>query len=243
MEVLERPTFESETGKRIYQYVERHGTTDREAVREALELPDEAFRDHLERLTADGYLAERNGDLELKLDIGTEREYETEDVTYAIRPAREADFEQLVDVIQAVVDKRTYAVAEELVQELRYEDTVTRHNSVWSRVFFVATVDGYVVGWVHLDLPQVEKLRNTAQLTVGVREDYRGYGIAERLLDRALDWAEANDYRKVYNSLAETNMNAVTFLEAQGWEREAVREEHFTIDDRVVDEVMMAYRL
>jgi ribosomal protein S18 acetylase RimI-like enzyme len=108
-------------------------------------------------------------------------------------------------------------------------------------VFFVATVDGYVIGWSHLDLPHSDKLRETARLTVGVRKEYRGYGVGKRLLDRALSWAETNGYRKVYNSVARTNMNAVTFLERQGWHREAVRENHFTIDGEPVDEVMLAY--
>ena len=241
MQVLERPTFDSRESKGIYQYVERHGTTDRETVQNALGLGPETFDPSLEGLTSAGFIEERDGALSLVLDIGTAREYESDDLAYVVRPARDEDFEQLVDLIQDVTAGRTYAVAEELVQELRYEDTVTRHNNVWSRVFFVATVDEFAVGWTHLDLPHVDTLRDTAELTVGVREAYRGYGIGKRLLDRSLAWAQANGYRKLYNSVAATNMNAVTFLEAQGWDREAVREDHFTIDDRLVDEVMMAY--
>lgn len=239
--ILEQPGFESADSKRVYQYVERNGTAETDSVRDALNIPEAEFRSVVEELTEKEYLAEQNGTLALHLDIGAEREYETDDITYVVRPARDRDFEQLVGAIQDITDKRTYAVGEELADELRYENTVTRHNSVWSRVFFIATVDEYAVGWSHLDLPHSDKLRETAQLTVGVRDEFRGYGIGKQLLNRALEWAEANDYRKVYNSVAATNMNAVTFLEAQGWEREAVREDHFTIGDKQVDEVMLAY--
>lgn len=241
MEVLERPTFESDDSKRIYQYVERQGRADTDVLRETFDLSEEELQTQVDRLASKGYLRAEDGAVALELEIGTEQTFETKDVTYVVRPARNEDFEQLVSTIQAVTDRRTYAVGEELAMELRYEDTVTRHNNVWSRVFFVATVDDYVVGWSHLDLPQVDKLRNTAQLTVGTRSEFRGYGIGKQLLDRALAWAEANDYEKVYNSVAETNMNAVTFLEAQGWEREATRENHFTIGDQQVDEIMLAY--
>ena len=211
-----------------------------DAIGEKLDHPEDDVRDHVDAPTAAGYLEERNGSLALAVDVGVEREYDLEDVTYVIRPARNEDFEGVVDTTRAVTDKRIYAVGERLAEELRYDNTVTRYDSVWSRVFFVATVDEYVVGWSHLDLPQVEKLRHTAQLTVGVREDYRGYGIGKRLLQRALDWAETSGYRKVYNSVAETNVNAIAFLESQGWETEAVRDGHYTIGDKRVDEVMLA---
>jgi ribosomal protein S18 acetylase RimI-like enzyme len=239
--ILEQPGFKSADSKRVYQHVERNGTVETASVRDALDMPASEFRSAVDELTEQEFLTEQNGTLALRLDIGAEREYEADDITYVVRPARDEDFEQLVDTIQEITDRRTYAVGEELADELRYEDTVTRHNSVWSRVFFVATVDGYVVGWSHLDLPHSDKLRETARLTVGVRKEYRGYGVGKRLLDRALSWAETNGYRKVYNSVARTNMNAVTFLERQGWHREAVRENHFTIDGEPVDEVMLAY--
>lgn len=241
MPILERPTFESEDSKQIYQYVERRGTATLDEVQEALDISEETFESEVERLTDEGYLNEEDGQLGLELDIGSEETFETRDFSYAIRPAKDEDYELLVDLIRDVTSKRTYVVGENLAEELFYEDTVTRHNSVWSRVFFVATVDDRLVGWTHLDLPQMEKLQHTAQLTVGVHEDYRGYNVGAKLLDRALDWAESSDYRKVYNSVAATNMNAISFLEDQGWKREGVRENHYTIDGKPVDEVMMAY--
>jgi ribosomal protein S18 acetylase RimI-like enzyme len=132
-------------------------------------------------------------------------------------------------------------VAESIAERLLYEDTVMRHNTVESRVFFVATVNGDVIGWTHLNLPQNEKLQSAAKLTVGVREDFRKNGVGSQLLERALAWAEANGYGKVYNSVPSTNDEALAFLESNGWETEGIRRDHYTIGDRLVDEVMMAY--
>jgi ribosomal protein S18 acetylase RimI-like enzyme len=78
-------------------------------------------------------------------------------------------------------------------------------------------------------------------LTVGVREAYRQQGVGSQLLGRGLDWAEANGYQKVYNSVPMTNDEALSFLEAHGWETEGIRRDHYTIEDELVDEVMMAY--
>lgn len=241
MKAFERPTFETEASKRIYQYVERHGTAARHQVRKMASLSPEEFRSELDRLKSNGYLEESGGTLQLALNLGSIEEYATGDVGYAIRPARRADFESLVDTIRDVTSTETYVLAESVAEQLLYEDAVTRHNTVESRLFFVATVDDGTVGWAHLDLPQVDKLRETAQLTVGVREDYRRRGIGSQLMERGLGWAEANGYRKLYNSVPAINEEALAFLERHGWNTEGMRKNHYTIDGRLVDEVMMTY--
>ena len=242
MDTSDRPTFESEAGERIYRFVERHGTAARHRVREVTSLPPEEFQDALETLQSRGYLEDDGGTLQVALEVGSVEPYTTEDgLEYVVRPARQADFESLIDTIRDVTSEETYVVAESIAEQLLYEDAVNRHNTAESRVFFVATVDGDVVGWSHLDLPQLDKLQSTAQLTVGVRGDHRGQGIGTRLVERALEWAEANGYRKVYNSVPTTNDRAIAFLENHGWETEGVRRDHYTIGDEHVDEVMLAY--
>jgi ribosomal protein S18 acetylase RimI-like enzyme len=241
MRAPERPTFESEASRSIYQYVERHGTAARHRIREMTSLPPEEFRTELEALETKGYLEEDGGTIRLALDVGSVEEYETDDGTYLIRPGQNRDFDGLIEAIRDVTAKESYVVAESVAEQLLYEDAVTRHNTVESRVFFVATVDDEIAGWVHLDLPQVEKLRETAQLTVGVRPDHRRRGVGDALLTRGVDWAEANGYRKVYNSVPATNDEALAFLEDHGWNTEGIRRNHYTIDDEFVDEVLMAY--
>jgi GNAT superfamily N-acetyltransferase len=243
MQSLERPSFETEASKDIYQYVERHGTAARHQTRSALEIAPEEFQTELDRLITKGYLVDDGGTLRIDLNAGSVEEHVGEDGIYTIRPARQADFEGLVDTIRDVTASETYVVAESVAERLLYEDTVLRHNSVETRVFFVATHEGEVVGWTHLDLPQSEKLQRAAKLTVGVREAYRKQGIGGRLMERALDWAQANGYQKVYNSVPATNDGALSFLESNGWETEGVRTDHYTVDDEPVDEVMMAYTL
>ena len=241
MKPLERPTFRTDASKQIYQYVERHGTAARHQTRSAVGLSSEEFEDELEWLIMKGYLEDEGGTLRIGLNAGSVEEHVGADLTYTIRPARQEDFEGLIDTIRDVTAEDTYVVAESIADRLLYEDTVQRHNTVESRVFFVAAHNGDVIGWIHLDLPQSDKLQSTAQLTVGVREDFRQQGVGSQLLGRGLDWAEANGYQKVYNSVPMTNDEALSFLEDHGWETEGIRRDHYTIGDKLVDEVMMAY--
>ncbi|OLZ40736.1 acetyltransferase [Natrinema saccharevitans] len=243
MDALERPTFDSEASRRLYEYVERHGTVERHKLREIVTLPAEEFQTRLEKLKTDGYLAEDGGTLRLALEFGAVEKHALDEFTVTVRPARQDDFDGLVETIRDVTAEETYVVAETVAEQLLYDDTVTRHNAVETRQFFVATVDGDVVGWTHLDLRRVEPVREVAQQTVGVREAYRGHGIGSTLLQRGIEWAEANGYRKLYNSVPVVNDTALEFLTVHGWDTEAIRKDHYTIDGEYVDEVMMAYEL
>jgi len=241
MEQLEPVTFESDAAKQVYKHVEQNGPRPVEAVRDAVALDEETFRTEVDRLTENGFLREVDGRLSLSLDLGESESHDAGDFEYEIRPATEEDFDELVPVIEEIASKKTYIVANELATQLRYDDTLVRYNSIRSRVFFVAVADDEIIGWSHLDLPLVEYLRSTAQLTVGISESYRGYNVGTALLNRALEWAEDNGYLKVYNNVAETNVRAISFLTDRGWEEEGVREDHYTIGHKQVDEVMMAY--
>lgn len=241
MSEFEPVTFESPVQKQLYKQVERDGPQTPEELASALTADTDSAQAALGTLEEKGYLERSGRKVRLQIELGGEQRHETRDFTYVIRPAREDDFEAVLDVVKAIADKRTYVIAEQLAAELAYDETVLRHNSIQSRVFFIATAHDTVVGWSHLDLPLTKKLRPTAELTVGVRESYRGYGIATELLERALSWAHDHDYLKVYKNVARTNMQAVSFLESRGWEQEGIREDHYRIGHKQVDQIMMAH--
>ncbi len=232
--------FGHDDRRRIYEYVERHGAVDPEETRERLGIDPGGFRHHVAILKRDGRLETASGKLRVTIDAGTEEEYEGENVEFNIRPARQEDLTGIVGAIRQVAEERTYIVAESVADEIDHQEVLLRYNELEARMFFVATVNGEVVGWVHVHGPELDKLSHTAELTVGVIEEYRHNGIGSHLLSRGLEWAASRGYEKVYNSVPSTNEEAIEFLEAYGWEVEAVREDHYKLDGEYVDEVMLA---
>ncbi|ELY58670.1 GNAT family N-acetyltransferase [Natronolimnohabitans innermongolicus] len=252
--VLTEPiSIEGDERAQIYEYVEAHGAVDRERARDELfpadppgePLYSRAYRHNVALLKRDGYLEEDDdGTLRIAIDTETDREeFTIEDVDVTIRPARQEDLSGIVGAMRQVVEEMTYIEAETVADELDHEDVLLRHNEFESRMFFVATVEGDVVGWAHLHVPHLEKLSHTAELTVGVLEGYRGLGIGSELLDRTLEWVRSQDHEKVYQSVPSTNEAAIEFFEERGWTTEAVREDHYKLDEEYIDEVMMAIEL
>jgi len=243
MDFAQELRFGHEDRERIYDYVESHGSVDPEEGRAALRIDPSGFVHHVAILRRDGYVEEVDGELRVAFEGGETEAYERGAVEFNIRPARQEDLGGIVGAIRQVAAEKTYIVAESVADEVDHESALLRHNELESRMFFVATVGKEVVGWVHLNAPELEKLSHTAELTVGVLEEYRGNGIGSHLLERGLEWAASNGYEKVYQSVPSTNQAAIGFLEAHGWETEAVREDHYKLGGDYVDEVMMAVTL
>jgi GNAT superfamily N-acetyltransferase len=226
----------------IYRYVDRHGIAKPREVAEAVGLEPEAFRHHLSILKRDGYL-EEDGQLRVTLETGEAEEHTAAGLQFVIRPARQEDFAGVLGAIRAATEPGKDLVAESVAEQLQYEETLLRHNAAETRLFFVATVSNDVVGWCHVEVPRLAKLADTAEVALGVLEEYRRYGIGSHLLQRARSWASANDLRKLYNSLPATNEDGIAFLEENGAHVEARRHDHFQIDGELVDEVMLAMDL
>ncbi|WP_254271474.1 GNAT family N-acetyltransferase [Haloarcula marina] len=243
MEITEPLQFDHADRRDIYDYVESHGEVKSDTVRKALQMEPRPFGHHVAILQRAG-MVERDGDsIRIAYEGGDAQEFETEEVEYTIRQAKQEDLQGLVGAIRAAIGSGAYVDAETLADIIDNEGVLLRHNELESRIFFVACVDDDVVGWVHLKHPEIEKLSHTAELTVGVLVQFRGQGIGAHLLERGTEWATDHGYEKLYNSVPSTNQDAIDFLEAHGWETEAVREKHYKFDDEYADEVMMAKAL
>jgi ribosomal protein S18 acetylase RimI-like enzyme len=240
MDVTETLSFNHPSRKEIYEYIEARGAVREDEVRRALNMDPAELGSHVTILRRDGYVRKEGNRLQVAYGEESVEEHAADDLTYTIRAARQDDLSGLVDAIRRVAEEGTYIEAETVVQILDHEEVVLRHNELRSRMMFVATADEDVVGWVHLDLPEMEKLSHTAVLTVGVLPEYRGHGVGSALLERGTEWAREHGFEKLYNSVPSTNEAAIEFLEDHGWETDAVREGHYKIDGEYVDEMMMA---
>ena len=243
MQVTEGLSFDHDDRRRIYEHIESRGLVAPEAVREALRIDPRGFCHHLAILKRDGRIEAEGEKLRVAFEDGESEEHRADGIAFTIRMARQDDLSGLVGAIRAVAEAGTYIEAETVADLIDHEEVLLRHNELGSRVFFVATVDEEVVGWVHLDAAELDKLSHTAEITVGVLEAYRGHGIGSQLLERGLQWAAASGYEKIYQAIPAANEEAIAFLETHGWETEAIRNDHYKIDGAYVDEVMMALSL
>lgn len=241
---LDAAAFEHTDRQALYRLIAEEGRVDADRAASHLGLDRTAIEHHVAILKRDGRITVEDGQLELAVDAGAEEDRVTPEGTpYTIRPARQNDLGGIVAAITAVVEAGPYVEAESVAHVIDHEDVVLRFDAVASRMFFVATIQDDVVGWVTIEGSELEKLVHTAELTLGVIEPYRNEGIGTHLLRRAVEWASQHGYERLYQSVPATNDRAIGFLEHHGWTVEAVRSDHYRIDGDYVDEIMLAVQL
>ncbi len=243
MQALDKPQFDSEEHRHIYEYVERTGAVAIDELPDACSMDRSTVDEIVSELCDGELLREADGYVRIAMETGEESQHTVDDLTFTIRPANQQDLKGIVGVMRQVAEENDYLVAESVVDLLDHEEVVFRHNDLESRIFFIATVDDDVVGWVHLHSPNYEKLAHTAECTMGVLEEFRGHSIGSQLMERGLQWATEHGYEKVYQSIPATNQGAVRFLEDHRWETEAIRRAHYKIDDEYVAEQQMGVML
>jgi ribosomal protein S18 acetylase RimI-like enzyme len=233
------PKFKTRERKEIYEFIEDHGEVTYEDLFESGILTEtDRYQQIIAVMKRDGMLEEDGRVLRTAVDAGVEEHHEVDGMTVTVRQARQEDISGVIGVIRQVTSEKRYVVAESVEQQLSGDSTLVR-TDLENQHFFVATVDDEVIGWCGLEIPEMEKLSHTAELTLGVLEEYRGMGIGDILLERGLEWAEDNGLHKVYNSIPSVNESAIEFLKDHGWEKEAIRTDHYRIEGNFVDEVMM----
>lgn len=235
-----QPSFKTPDRKEIYEFIEeRDGVTYDDLLESGILTEADRYHQLVAVMKRDGLVEEKDGVLRTAVDAGVEEQYKIDGMTVTIRRARQEDISGIIGVIRQVTREKKYVVAESVEQQLSGDSTLM-DTDLENQCFFVATVDDEVIGWCGLEIPEMDKLSHTAELTLGVLEEYRGRDIGKHLLERGLDWAEEKDLHKVYNSIPSVNNTAIEFLEEHGWETEAVRSDHYVIDGEFVDEMMMA---
>jgi RimJ/RimL family protein N-acetyltransferase len=82
-----------------------------------------------------------------------------------------------------------------------------------------------------------------ADLGLMVAAGHRRRGIGRSLLEQAVEWARSSQIEKLELHVFPHNEPAIKLYEQFGFEREGVRRDHFRRGGRLVDAVLMAYRV
>jgi N-acetylglutamate synthase-like GNAT family acetyltransferase len=108
----------------------------------------------------------------------------------------------------------------------------------------VALDDENIVGFLAIKKMHFEKLRHTAKFTMGVLEDYQEEeGVGSKLVERALEWSENNDIKRLEIHVVENDSNLEDLLSDLDFSKESIRKSTIKIKDDYHDEIVMVKKV
>jgi RimJ/RimL family protein N-acetyltransferase len=164
---------------------------------------------------------------------------------FVIRPATPADAAALVELGRVVSSEPegwliTDADWRNVADERRYLRAIRRSSHA---AVFVAEADGVVVGRLSLARDAHPASPHVADLGLMVAPSHRRRGIGRALLDRATAWGRESGIDKLELHVFPHNEPAIRLYEQFGFEREGLRRAHYRRGEKLVDAVLMAYRV
>jgi len=93
----------------------------------------------------------------------------------------------------------------------------TLHLNQFGDMFFVAKVDGQVMGYVLCRIEIVNNIRTGLIISVAVDKDYRGLGIGEELMKRAHYAMRAKNIPMAGLQVRKSNVSAIAMYNKMGY--------------------------
>lgn len=123
-------------------------------------------------------------------------------------------------------------------EEKHIEKILLQGNST----IIVAEIDNRLVGFTFVLGGMSSRTQHSAQISVGVTEEYRGKGVAGRMLKEAFRWAKEVGLTRLGVTVMKHNEKAFSLYRKMGFEVEGERIQSLMLNGKPVDELYM-YKL
>lgn len=157
-----------------------------------------------------------------------------------IRSALPEDAEAWIENVNAVGAERVFVMTERLLRSLDEVRAQFRDADPAFDLWLAAEVEGQIVGGADFRRSRHSKHSHAAELGIAILREFRGLGLGRAMLEAGIDWAKSVGVRKLKLGVFATNDRALALYRKLGFIEEARLKGEVILDDKPVDEVLMA---
>ena len=155
----------------------------------------------------------------------TSQEFYVNELHYTIRSAKIEDAEAL-SAIRLQLDGETENFdreqGEAVIDTEGFEQIIKVDTESPRNLCLVAVVDNRIVGFSRCEGSPLKRFSHKVDFGVGVIKEFWRYGIGKNFLKASVEWADANDIKKMALNVVETNDKAILLYKKLGFEVEGV---------------------
>ncbi len=107
-------------------------------------------------------------------------------------------------------------------------------------LILVATDKDNIIGFISVERGGYKRIKHTGYVVIGIREQYRGSGIGNKLFSELDMWSIENKVTRLELSVICSNTIAKHLYEKNGFKVEGIKKNAMIIDGKYVDEFYMA---
>ncbi|WP_217587461.1 GNAT family N-acetyltransferase [Lentibacillus saliphilus] len=161
-----------------------------------------------------------------------------------IRPIAVSDAKQFLELSKKI-DASGFMLYEPGERETTVEQqrkSIERILSEKKSIFFVAEVEGEIVGFIAALGGTLKRNQHSAYLVLGILEAYQGRGIATQLFHQVFEWAKEIDISRLELTVIKDNIKALNLYRKMGFIIEGEKVHSLIINGKPVNEYYL-YKL
>lgn len=154
-----------------------------------------------------------------------QQEFYINGLRYTIRSATIPDAQALSDLrlqLDGETENFDREQGEAFIDKSGFEQIIRIDTESPSNICLVAVVDNRIIGFSRCEGSALKRLAHKVEFGVGVIKELWGYGIGKNLLQVSIDWADANNIKKIALQVLETNDKARRLYEKLGFTVEGI---------------------
>lgn len=159
-----------------------------------------------------------------------------------IRRANSTDANSLLSMLLKLDEETRYMLFQpnERTKDLEAIKRMILSSTQGSNLLLVVEDKEEIVGYLMAQRPSLNKIKHTAHIVVGIRENYRGKGIGQSLFSQLDIWAKENRLSRLELTVICENLSAKSLYEKNGFEVEGIKRQSIFMDGQYFDEYYMA---
>lgn len=163
----------------------------------------------------------------------------------AIRQAQIEDAQAIAQAEREIAQEPGYFCSQpsELTDE-NVVNTILQFRKNKNGVYLVAEYQGLIVGHAFLEPLHLQSLKHVAELNIAVHKGFQKKGIGTQLLEYLIDWAKKSPIiEKIQLNVRASNTHAISLYKKLGFEEEGRLKNQVKVNDRYIDDIIMALYL